>query len=210
VLVLCAAIGSGFLEWYAVISVLAAGFIAYLTIMCSMCQKKMKTLDRKLSVRLAEIKGLQDIYAGNVTIMTTEQLLDIERQVEKDIWIATFDLSYDMKYFLEVGKCNLERGVTYKYYLPKECRADFEELEANLVKIGANSDYFSTQHIARYVNSSLIPFNVVLYDPLSRKSGFIYSPQSDTNLYIAFDDEAFRQVRNYFKLLEKAHAGSNK
>ena len=58
-----------------------------------------------------------------------------------------------------------------------------------------------------YVNAFLIPFNVVLYDPLTTKRGYIYSPQEDTNLFIEFDEKSYRQVRNYFKYLETNRLG---
>lgn len=202
VLVLLGTLLGGILTWYMALGALASAFIAYLTIMCTRCQRKIERIDKNLDTRLCDIKGLQDIYSGDVTIATTPQIVNVEGKVDKEIWIATFDLSYDLKTFLEVGKKNLERGIIYKYYIPKECEADFEELMSNLEKKGTKKDALKLQ-TAKYVNASLIPFNVVLYDPSIRKCGYIYSPQEDTNLFIKFDEKSFRQVRNYFKFLEK-------
>jgi len=209
-LVLGGALGK-IIPWYVILGVFAGAALAYITVMCSLCQRKMASIYKNVNAKLDEIKGfqdeikgLQDILSGDMKVISTPQIIEIEEKVEKEVWIATFDISFDLKFFLKVGKKNLERGVVYKYYIPRECEADFNELRSNLEKVGMKEDALKL-HTVKYISSYFIPFNIVLYDPSIRKCGYIYSPQIDTNLFIEFDRQSFRQVRNYFMHLEKMH-----
>jgi len=200
ILVLVGTIGTGFLPWYVVFGGLATAFIAYLTIMCTRCQGKILKIEHMLIRKMGQVKGLQDIYTGQMTILDTDEIIAIERKVAKEIWIATYELSYDLSEFLETGKYNLERGISYKYFLPRELEPEFQELLNKHKELGTSESALKLKS-AVYVNSEYIPFNVVLYDPLSKKHGYIYVPKEKTNLFIKFDDRSFAQVRNYFHFL---------
>lgn len=200
VVVLAGTIGSGFLPWYVVVGGLATACIVYFTIMCTRCQGKILKIEQMLKKKLGQVKGLQDIYTGQMTILDTDEIIAIERAVTKEIWIATYDLSYDLSQFIETGKYNLERGVTYKYFIPRKLEPEFQELVNKHNELGTKKDSLKSM-VAVYVNSEYIPFNVVLYDPQSQKHGFIYVPKEKTNFFIKFDRQSFSQVRNYFHFL---------
>lgn len=199
-LVLGGALGGGFLSWPLFLGGLAGACVVYFTIMCTRCQRKIFQIEHILRERLGQIKGLQDIFTGQMSILSTDEIISIEGKVSEEIWIATYDLSYDLNEFLKVGKYNLERGVAYKYFIPRGLEPEFQELLHKHKEIGTRKDALK-KLVAVYVNSEYIPFNMVLYDPQRRKHGYLYVPEEKTNLFIKFDDHSFSQVRKYFHFI---------
>lgn len=99
-LVILGAVGGNY-QWYAFLFIVAGAFMAYFTIMCTRCQTKMAQIENTLGAKYTQIRGLQDYFEGNINILNIEQIIEIERKAEEDIWIATYDLSYDLGPFLE-------------------------------------------------------------------------------------------------------------
>lgn len=68
-----------------------------------------------------EIHNSVNLTNASDWLMTTQQLVDLEaREAKSDVWIVTSDLEEDSLDgpFYKTIKSNLNRGVTYRYFLP--------------------------------------------------------------------------------------------
>lgn len=199
VLVLLGAIGSGFLAWYVILGGIVAALIAYLTIMCTKCQGKMGAIERLVKSKLSQVKGLQEYLEGKMVILDTDEIIGIEKNA-KEVWISTYDISYDLGPFLDTIANNIDNDKTYRYFLSSDLEDDFEELKHKIGQKLTHKEKIKRLEVT-YVESSLIPLNMVLYDPIEQRHGYIYVPEEKTNFFVKFNEKSFGQVRKYFRKL---------
>lgn len=202
VLVLVSALAGGFLSWYVILCCLAAACIAYLTIMCSRCQGKIKDIDKVIKEKFGQMRTLQDVLIGKPQIISLDEIINLERNVKKEIWIATYDLTYDLEFFIDTAAYNLERGITYIHYIPQDMEVSYRELVEKIKGKLRKKEAIKNKKV-KFVKRELLPLNIVLYDPMSEKQGYIYVPEAEANLFLKFDAASFQQVRNYFHFLSK-------
>lgn len=160
----------------------------------------MKTLDQTVRVKLGQIITVQDILRGKPEIISLDEIIALERSVKEEIWVATYDLSYDLDYFIDVGAYNIQRGIIYVHFIPPDLEITYKELLKKVSEKLTQKNAIKNQKV-KYVPREFIPLNIVLYDPISQKQGYIYVPESDVNLFLKFDRSSFHHVRNYFNFL---------
>jgi len=153
------------------------------------------------------MRGLQEYFEGRFVILDTEKIVEIEEGVKKEIWIVTYDLSYDMGPFLKAITHNVERGIIYRYFLPTDLEDEFDELKCKVQESLADKNKIEKLESV-YVERWKIPLNIVLYDPQTERHGYIYVPEEKTHFFIKFNEKSFAQVRKYFRALTKKVANN--
>jgi hypothetical protein len=108
-------------------------------------------------------------------IVSVYEVMDIERSAQAQVWLIVPCNDTDLKFFGDVIRDNLLRGVKYRYILPRNRRAvrgwhrlrEFLRLDEK----GAAAVEF------RFVEEHLVESEVVIYDPyLAYEKTYLMSP----------------------------------
>lgn len=150
----------------------------------------------------------QEEYKKKMQIFLLTDLVEIEKNVDEDdqIWVLTSDVKLEttISIISEVMKMNLDRGVTYKYYIPDTVKnnASILELKRRYEKY-SNFDLVKIDSKYKFLFEK---FDVIIYSPdknfTEGRSGFMCINFSNIDSSIAFKKVTEEDTKNLIGQLQ--------
>ncbi len=127
-------------------------------------------------------------------IISTVDLLDMEKGItEGEIWVTTHEIFMDLEEpFISIISNNLERGVTYKYFLPKNTNmmSDFKLLKSKIkdkTKLSISDIEMFLKVV--WLSEKLIRYSVTIYCSLNLAFQNVPHSSFEKDFFFKYDEK---------------------